>query len=90
MCDVLDDAGDPARHLTPITVAAALVLVDACQSASLGDWKRVKVDGEHLARVAEAIQRLATGTRDDLDREWDTIDAAIARWQGEAYRPGVE
>jgi hypothetical protein len=36
------------------------------------------------------MERLATEARDDLDQEWDTVGAAIARWHGEAYRPGVE
>jgi hypothetical protein len=53
MCDAIDDAGDPACRLAPITVAAAHVLVDACESASLGDGERVELDGEHLAKVAE-------------------------------------
>ena len=90
LCDAIDAAGDPARRLTPITAAAALVLVDACESASLSDWECVRVDGEQLAKVAEAMKRLATEARDDLDQEWDTVGAAIARWHGEAYRPGVE
>jgi hypothetical protein len=90
MCDAIDDAGDPARRLAPITVAAAHVLVDACESASLGDWERVELDGEHLAKVAEGPNGSPSGARDELDQGWDTIGVAIARWRGEAHRPGVE
>jgi hypothetical protein len=69
---------------------SALVLEDACETASLSDWERVRVDGEQPAKVAESMKRLATEARDDLDQEWDTVGAAIGRWHGEAYRPGVE
>lgn len=82
MCDAAEATGDPARRLAPISAAAYLVLDDARSAARLGEWERVGEGGDHLARIAEAITRLATETRHDLDQEWDGAGSELERWEG--------
>ena len=81
MCDAAEATGDPAERLAPISAAAYLVLDDARRAARLGEWKRVEAGGDHLAQLAEAITRLATETRHDLDQEWDGIGDELDRWE---------
>jgi hypothetical protein len=82
MCDAAEATGDPVRRLAPISAAAYLVLDAARKPARLGEWERVAEGGEHLAQLAEAITRLATETRHDLDREWDGVGTELDRWEG--------
>ena len=82
MCDAAEATGDPARRLAPISAAAYLVLDDARKAARLGEWERVGEGGDHLAQLAEAITRLATETRHDLDQESNAVGAELDRWEG--------
>jgi hypothetical protein len=82
MCDAAEATGDPARRLAPIRAAAYLVPDDARRAARLGEWERVGEGGDHLAQLAEAITRLATQTRHDLDQEWDGVGTGLDRWEG--------
>jgi hypothetical protein len=82
MCDAAEATGDPARRLAPISAVAYLVLDAARKAARLGEWERVAEGGDHLAQLAEAITRLATEARHDLDQEWDGVGTELDRWQG--------
>jgi hypothetical protein len=82
MYDAAEATGDLALRLAPISAAAYLVLDAACRAARLGEWERVGEGGYHLAQLAEAITRLATETRHDLDQEWDGVGTELDRWEG--------